>query len=98
MKREKFFAIEKKKVPRFYEFSQTNSGGLFIINTNLCHRIVIEALSEEDAICKAEDLGCYWNGCDKGIDCPCCGDQWYKSPSVFDIEEYKKKRISSWVL
>ena len=62
----------------FYEFEQNNSGGSFDVNDKVCHRLFIEADSFEEAIEKAEDLGCYWNGVSKGIDCPCCGDRWHK--------------------
>jgi len=65
---------------KFYMFSQNNSGGTFAVDDRLCHRVVIQALTEEEAVSKAEDLGCYWDGCDNGIDCNCCGDRWYKSP------------------
>lgn len=71
----------------FYEFSQNNSGGSFVVDDKLCHRLVIEADNEEEAILMAEDLGCYWNGVAKGIDCPCCGDRWY--PSAHEINLLK---------
>lgn len=71
----------------FYEFNQNNSGGDFIVNDEVCHRLIIEAENEEDAISKAEDLGCYWDGVSKGIDCPCCGDRWY--PNAYEINLMK---------
>ena len=71
----------------FYSFDQNNSGGFFIINDKVCHRILIEADTKEDAIAKAEELGCYWDGVAQGIDCPCCGDRWYGCDAV-DIEKY----------
>lgn len=61
---------------KFFEFSQTNSGGSFITDDKVCHRLFIEADSVEEAIQKAENLGCYWNGVEKEMDCPCCGDRW----------------------
>lgn len=73
----------------FYEFDQNNSGGHFVTNDTLCHRLFIEADSANEAISKAEELGCYWNGVDDGLDCPCCGDRWscgYLPP--VDIERY----------
>lgn len=66
----------------FFLFSQNNSGGYFVETDELCHRLFIEADSEQDAIDKAEDLGCYWNGVAKGKDCPCCGDRWYGCDEV----------------
>lgn len=71
----------------FYEFDQNNSGGHFIVDDKVCHRLFIEADSQTEAIVKAEELGCYWGGVDSGIDCPCCGDRWYGCDEV-DIEKY----------
>jgi len=62
----------------FYEFSQNNSGGSFDVDNNVCHRLFIEAETSKQAKNKAKELGVYFNGCDKGIDCNCCGDRWYK--------------------
>lgn len=62
----------------FYELTQNNSGGYFKVDDKLCNMLIIEADSEKEALNKAEDLGCYWDGVDKGIDCPCCGDRWYR--------------------
>ena len=62
----------------FYEFNQNNSGGHFVVNDKLCHRVFIEADNTYEAIHKAEELGCYWYGVKEGRDCPCCGDRWNK--------------------
>jgi len=76
---------------KFYEFSQNNSGGSFTVTKDLCHRLFIEAKSEDEAIDKAEQLGCYWNGCEEGMDCDCCGDRWHSSPNVINLTGYGKK-------
>ena len=60
----------------WYLFYQNNSGGRFVVNDNVCHRLFIEAESNDDAINTAEGIGCYWSGVALGIDCPCCGDRW----------------------
>lgn len=75
----------------FYLFDQNNSGGVFQVDDRVCHRLFIEADSEEEAIGKAEDLGCYWGGVAKGIDCPCCGDRWDESPDPIE-----SSRLSSY--
>lgn len=62
----------------FFDFNQNNSGGFFIVNDKVCNRIFIEADNAKEAISKAEELGCYWHGVAAGLDCPCCGDRWYK--------------------
>ena len=73
----------------WYMFDQNNSGGSFIVNDNVCHRLFIEAESFGDAVEKAEELGCYWDGVAEGRDCPCCGDRWYPTDDVVDIEAFK---------
>lgn len=63
----------------FFEFNQNNSRGVFTVNEKLCCRIFIEAPTANIANGIAEDLGVYFNGCEDGDDCPCCGDRWYKA-------------------
>jgi len=86
---------------KFYEISQNNTGGSFVTDDKLCHRLFIEAESEEEAISKAEDLGCYWNGVDEGMDCSCCGDRWYPSGDSVDLEGINKRwggyEFSEWL-
>lgn len=74
----------------FYLFSQNNSGGYFEVDDNLCQHLFIEANNAEEAISIAEHLGCYWDGVDNGIDCPCCGDRWYRGCEEIDINKYKE--------
>ena len=72
----------------WYDFNQNNSGGYFDVNDKVCHRLFIEAKSFDDAVKKAEELGCYWDGVNKGVGCPCCGDRWHKwSDDPINIEE-----------
>lgn len=84
----------------FYEFSQNNTGGSFVTDDKLCHRVVIEAASEKEAIQKAEEMGIYFNGVDDGMDCPCCGDRWY-TPDKIDLErintEWNGYELSVWL-
>ena len=61
----------------FYTFSQNNSGGSFDIDHMLAHFVIIEADTAEEANTIAESVGIYFNGCDEGMDCDCCGDRWY---------------------
>lgn len=70
----------------FYTYNQNNSGGTFIINDDVAHYVIIEADNARAANDKAEDVGIYFEGCDSGTDCPCCGDRWY-SPWADDGEE-----------
>ena len=58
----------------FYEFWQNNSGGVF----EGSRYVLIEASSPEEANARAlASAWVYFNGSEKGIDCPCCGDRWY---------------------
>jgi hypothetical protein len=64
----------------FYCFNQYNSGGSFDFDpiTGITRNVIIEGISMEGIINRAEDLGIYFDGCDSGRDCPCCGDRWYR--------------------
>lgn len=74
---------------KWYEFEQNNSGGYFDVTDTVCHRLYIEARNDEEAIKKAEELGCYWNGVMEGLDCSCCGDRWYDCPfNVSNLKEF----------
>lgn len=61
----------------FYLFTQNNSGGNFFVNDEVSVNVIIEADTAEEANLFAEEKGIYFNGCDKGYDCDCCGDRWY---------------------
>ena len=74
----------------FYTYIQCNSGGRYEVNEDVKQYVIIEADSAEKANNKAEDLGIYFNGVMKGIDCPCCGDRWCKC----DEEDGTKKTIN----
>ena len=75
----------------FYQFDQNNSYGVFDVTETLCHRLFIEADNQEEAIEKAEELGCYWDGVEKGIDCPCCGDRWHEYCDEVDLDTINAK-------
>ena len=62
----------------FYTFRQTNSGGYYTVNKKLGHYVIIEAEYTRHATEIAKDIGIYFNGCDIGIDCKCCGDRWHE--------------------
>jgi len=76
LEKEKSIKVKKGKKLQLYEFNQNNSGGGFTVDKKLCHRVVIEAYSFEEAREKAKDLGIYFDGVSLGLDCSCCGDRW----------------------
>ncbi len=63
---------------KFWTFNQNNSGGSFNHEPDrgIGYRVVVEALDAKDAVARAERIGLYFNGCDSGRDCSCCGDRW----------------------
>ena len=70
--------VAEIKAPKFFHFSQNNSGGSFVIDETLAHHVIIEAVSAKDANARAMEIGIYFNGCDSGMDCECCGDRWHE--------------------
>lgn len=62
----------------WFHFSQNNSGGSFSFDeeAGITHHVVIEADTAWLANQRAQHIGIYFNGCDDGLDCPCCGDRW----------------------
>lgn len=63
----------------FYRFHQNNSGGMHIVDDRVTINVFIEADNDIEADAKAETVGIYFEGCDTGMDCECCGDRWYRS-------------------
>lgn len=61
---------------KFYQFTQNNSGGYFKFDENVSHYVIIEAENPKHANKIAENIGIYFDGCDIGLDCSCCGDRW----------------------
>lgn len=68
------------KEKKYFWFSQNNSGGSFDRDQErgIDCEVIVEAESAEDANRRAEAIGIYFNGCDSGQDCSCCGDRWYQ--------------------
>jgi hypothetical protein len=63
----------------FFTFRQNNSFGVFAVNDNVDHFVIIEAESSGEADDIGEHIGIYFGGVLKGIDCECCGDRWYRN-------------------
>lgn len=72
---------------KWYQFSQNNSGGIFILDANLSINVYIEAHSPQEANQRAEELGIYFYGVGEGMDCPCCGDRWYSADAYNALSE-----------
>ena len=63
---------------KFYTFSQSNPGGYFIKNDKISEYVIIQAESADEANDIANDVGIYFDGIRKKIDCSCCNDRWYR--------------------
>jgi hypothetical protein len=74
----------------WYTYIQNNSGGSFIVNDHIGHYVLIEADSTYAANRIAEDIGIYFDGCDSGRDCDCCGDRWTSQLDMESVEEQPK--------
>lgn len=80
----------------FYCYNQNNSGGHFSDGLLIKPYVIIEANSSEQANDIAESVGIYFDGVEDDIDCPCCGDRWFRAwkndgteePTIYD-ESYK---------
>ena len=59
----------------FYTYDQTNSGGTY---TGPAACVIVEADSAWQANAIARKHGVYFDGCQSGKDCSCCGDRWYR--------------------
>lgn len=82
---------------KWFEFNQHGSNGYFEVNDKVCSTLFIEAESFEKAKLKAEELGCYWDGVLKGIDCPCCGDRWTAYDCEVNLEKMMAEGIEACV-
>lgn len=63
---------------KWFYFDQNNSGGSFDHDASqgIGYGLFIEATDAGHANYRAESIGLYFNGCDEGVDCECCGDRW----------------------
>lgn len=55
---------------KWFNFSQNNSGGSFVVDSNVCEEVFIQATSAKQAVEIAEGF------CDNSDSCECCGDRW----------------------
>ena len=67
----------------FYTYRQNNSYGVFDVDEHVKHYVIIEADSAKEADKKAKSVGIYFDGVEKDIDCPCCGDRWRKADDPY---------------
>lgn len=84
--------LNEKKMnnTKWYKYSQNNSGGYFEIDENLDRCVFIEETSIENANKKAENIGIYFDGVQKDLDCKCCGDRWHP---VVEFDSFEENEI-----
>ena len=78
----------------FYHFDQNNTGGQYDVSETLAPMTIIEADTPEQANAKGEELGMYFRGVRSGIDCPCCGDRWYRD--THDHARITPEHVGRW--
>ena len=61
---------------KWFEYDQNNSGGSFVLDDDVALRVYVEASNYKEANSMAQGIGIYFDGCDLGLDCDCCGDRW----------------------
>ena len=76
---------------KFYEFHQNNSGGHF--DKEMGHAIWVQANSADEANIIAEANGVYFDGCEAGLDCSCCGDRWYPVYERSGVDALRDDRV-----
>lgn len=73
---------------KFYCYHQNNSGGNFNISPESAHYVFIEAHNvDESNKLAVENTEIYFDGCDEGIDCSCCGDRWGRACDKYDASD-----------
>ena len=67
--------MKEKKL--YYTYSQNNTGGIF--DEDVGRYVIVQACSSDVANDLAEPYAeVYFDGCESGRDCSCCGDRWYR--------------------
>ena len=86
---------------KFYMFWQNNSGGYykFDYKVGVSEVVIIEAASAKKANDKALELGIYFYGCYKNVDCDCCGDRWDEVSETDgdDVPTFYSEEVKDWI-
>ena len=84
---------------KFFMYNQNNSGGSFDFDedTGITHYVIVEAESGREADAKFEGIGGYFDGCENGGDCPCCGDRWYPAEGEPVATAFERNRLMPWM-
>ena len=79
----------------WYKYDQNNSGGDFVISPNLGigPKVWIEADTAAEADERAEKIGIYFDGCQNGVDCDCCGDRWDRA---YENQAKEQPNFTHW--
>ncbi len=63
----------------FFDFRQNPESGTIVHDDSVRHLVIIEAHSAAHANKRGLELGMYFDGLERGLDCECCGDRWYRA-------------------
>ena len=66
----------------FFFYIQNNSFGRF----ESPMFVVVKAENPDEANALAESVGLYFDGCEAGIDCDCCGDRWVAASGPSEVD------------
>lgn len=69
---------------KFFHFHQNNSFG---VDKGPAIDVIVEAVNASHANFLAQSVGVYFDGCEKGLDCLCCGDRWSRQWSPWSSED-----------
>lgn len=92
------------RTTKFYQFRQNNSGGSFHRDASVDVSVIVEAVDAKHANAAAMEYGVYFDGCDTGQDCSCCGDRWDRAyhddegkpePCIYD-DPVAKHDFKTW--
>lgn len=84
---------------KWFEFRQNNSGGVDVVDpgAGIDKYVWVQARNHQEANVRAEQIGLYFNGCETGQDCDCCGDRWYEQWNE-DDGTTEEPALSKWKL
>ena len=88
--------VKKQDNLKWFCFDQNNSGGSFVVDKKLCHKVYIQAYTQEEALEKGIAMGIYLDGVENDQDCACCGDRWYEPHEVKINEEWSISEYLSY--
>ena len=79
----------------WWQYDQNNSGGSYEGPACL---VFVEATDAASADAIAQQHGIYFDGCDRGIDCACCGDRWDHADEAYWTLRHEMTQTSIYLV